>query len=126
MPSAAVIFADREIREGISVFGVCVGSVWLNCHFFTVDEIEFDLDPRDVSSAADFAALLHFMQGLGQAVNRPVLLTTEGWTEDNSISEKPIFTYKPQTNTLDYEPHGGYITPLRAVPPIYDMPMETP
>lgn len=105
LPKAAVLFADPENRVGSTLLSVRVGNMWLNCHFFTTDEIEFDLDPREVLGAADFEALLGFMQSLGQTLNQPVILTTEGFCEN---SEKPIFSYSPDTGTIDYNPHGGY------------------
>lgn len=53
-----------------------VEGLQLNCHFFSDDEIEFDLDPREVN-ASRFEALCGFMRLLATAVGKPVLLTHE-------------------------------------------------
>jgi hypothetical protein len=49
-----------------------------NCHFFTEDEIEFDLDPREILSASDFDAVCAFVQAVGRALRRPVHVCQEG------------------------------------------------
>jgi len=48
----------------------------LNCHFFVEGEIEFDLDPAELTEPR-FAALLAWMRLLGTALRRDVLLTDE-------------------------------------------------
>jgi hypothetical protein len=56
---------------------VSAGSVQLNCHFFCANEIEFDLDPREVHGQADLDALLSFMEMIAVATAKPVLMTPE-------------------------------------------------
>lgn len=47
----------------------------LNCHFFEVHEIEFDIDPREVTDATGLADLIAFMGGLADAPGKSVVLT---------------------------------------------------
>jgi hypothetical protein len=57
-----------------------------NCHFFTEDEIEFDLDPREILSASDLDAVCAFVQAVGRALRRPVHVCQEGdppWPQDD-------------------------------------------
>ena len=49
----------------------------VHCHFFTPDEIELDLDPAEITTQHAFAALMDFMQGLGKALGKDVILTHE-------------------------------------------------
>src|SRR4051794_4079137 len=42
-----------------------VGGVLVNCHFFVESEIEFDLDPREITSATQIEAIVRFMTRLG-------------------------------------------------------------
>ena len=48
-----------------------------NCHFFSAEEIELDIDPRHLPDAAAVSKVVEFMEWLARAVNRPVLLTSE-------------------------------------------------
>jgi hypothetical protein len=57
----------------------------LNCHFFTPEEIEFDLAPQDIQSEELAARLSHFVLRLFRLLNRPVLLCPE------NMPERPCF-----------------------------------
>jgi hypothetical protein len=57
-------------------------SVWLegvtaNCHFFTPDEIEFDVDPREIAGQDQLNAILGFMTCLAASVGESAILTHE-------------------------------------------------
>jgi hypothetical protein len=61
-------------------------SVWFadvlaNCHFFAVEEIEFDIDPRDVKGQQELNALFGFMRCLALATDKEVVLTAENMRE---------------------------------------------
>ena len=51
--------------------------VRIHCHFFTDDEMEFDLDPAQVRSEESFAALLRFLERLGDSLRKEVFVTHE-------------------------------------------------
>ena len=53
----------------------------MHCHFFTTDEIELDLDPREVTSQGQLDAVLDFISNLGAALQRDVVLTEENSPE---------------------------------------------
>ncbi len=55
-----------------------LGKQRLNCHFFLKEEIEFDLDPRDVDGPEAANQLTLFMAALGRITGKEVLLTEEG------------------------------------------------
>lgn len=55
-----------------------LGKVGVNCHFFVKDEIELDIDPREVTSSLEVQALMAFIVELGQALEMDVSLTEEG------------------------------------------------
>jgi hypothetical protein len=57
-----------------------VGPLQINCHFFG-GYIEFDIDPSEAATTAGAAALVSFVEGLGQAVGQPVNLTEENMRE---------------------------------------------
>lgn len=48
----------------------------LNCHFFTIAEVELDLDPAEISQTT-FNEVVGFMRWLSLVVTRDVILTHE-------------------------------------------------
>lgn len=82
-------------------------SVWFadvlaNCHFFTVEEIEFDIDPREVKGQLELDALLRFMRCLAQATDNEVVLTAE------NMPEIVIFRVPPGNAAIEYHVFGGW------------------
>jgi len=81
-------------------------SVWFanvlaNCHFFTAEEIEFDIDPREVKGPMELNALFGFMRCLAQAMDRDVVLTPE------NMPEIVIFRVRPK-GAIEYQAFGGW------------------
>jgi hypothetical protein len=83
------IFASQWENTGL--LSLFVGGMRLNCHFFTVDEIEFDLDPAEVAAPSQLAALTGFMRLLAGVTGKPVILT------DENNQANPIFRVLPET-----------------------------
>ncbi len=78
---------------------VHLSKVQINCFLFSEDEIEFDVDPRELKSDADMQSVASFMRGLGSALARPVHLTEENvhqwrWLTFDPISES--WTFEPE------------------------------
>ncbi len=65
---------------------VDIGGPLMACHFFSPDEIEFDLDPREFSEQRHLDGLIRFMRLLASACQRPAILTPE------NLQEAPIIT----------------------------------
>ena len=74
-----------------------VGGVALACHFFSSEEIEFDLDPREVSGQEQAEAVFDFMRRIGLALGKPVRLTPE------NLRQYVLIEYDPATDTLRKE-----------------------
>jgi hypothetical protein len=77
-----------------------VGHAAINFHFFATNEIEGDLDPREVSSQSDLDSILAFLRVLGDAVQQQVVLTPE------NCREQPIITYDPSDASFAYHASG--------------------
>lgn len=60
----------------------------LSCHFFANDEIEFDLYPREMGPSL-LEPLIAFLNELGVATSKPVILTME------NMPEAVILLYDP-------------------------------
>ena len=74
---------------------VPMGDTTVNCHFFSDDEVEFDLNPRDMNEEL-LPLLLDFLTLLGKATNKPVLLTME------NMPEAEIMRFEPSSEEVVY------------------------
>lgn len=79
-----------------------VEGVRVNCHFFTTDEIEFDVDPAEVNEPSRLDALFAFMKELATAVGKDVILTPE------NMREIAIFRCRPEGDQVEHIPFGGF------------------
>ncbi|RSU46361.1 hypothetical protein BRX43_15775 [Sphingomonas sp. S-NIH.Pt15_0812] len=75
-----------------------LGQQRLNCHFFCEEEIEFDLDPRDVVGLDEAKQLAEFMKSVGRATSKKVRLTPE-----NEVGST-IARYEPATDEVVWRP----------------------
>lgn len=82
-----------SITQG-ALASVRLGKQRLNCHFFQDDEVEFDLDPRDVDGPAEVARLAGFLKALGRTTLKEVLLTVE------NAPDEVIARYDPTSGAL--------------------------
>lgn len=57
----------------------------INCHLFLAQQIEFDLDPKEIKSIGDFELIEHFMVCISDALQQQVTLTGE------STPQFPLF-----------------------------------
>ncbi len=71
----ARVFGIRDKNN--PMLTVMVGAATLNCHFFCVNEIEFDLDPREITGPPQAEALASFMRLLSEATQKTVILCHE-------------------------------------------------
>ena len=85
--SIAEIFAIRQ--RAIPSLLVDLAGVRLASYFFAPSVIEFDFDPRDVTTAEQGADVLAFMRRLGEELGKPVVLA------DESTPGDPIVRFDP-------------------------------
>jgi hypothetical protein len=92
--SAAHILKDRSCAHNLVID---LGGVEVCCHFFIEDEIELDIDPREVASSDTKDRVLDFMRQLGANLDRDVILT-----EENS-PEHVWFRYSSKSDVITCE-----------------------
>ncbi len=63
-------------KESKSV-SIDLGGITANCHFFLPDQIEFDLDPKEIKSSKDFEKVESFMKSISKTLKNQVTLTGE-------------------------------------------------
>ena len=90
---ASTIFECENYGRLLSVN---VGNLLLNCHFFTADEIEFDLDPREVKGERELEDLFDFLRRLCRISSKQTVLTPENGPEFW------IFRFNPGINDPEY------------------------
>jgi hypothetical protein len=74
VPMPATFKAARDARGLLKFF---IGDIQCNCHFFVPSDIEFDLDPRDVSSEAAFNGLMRVLTQLQKRIGKELIVTHE-------------------------------------------------
>ncbi|WP_431261066.1 hypothetical protein ACQ86G_13725 [Roseateles chitinivorans] len=78
LPSAERIFASRDVSH---LLRIRIGQADLNCLFYLHDEIELDIDPRQVVELETHQALLGFLADLATATGKTVDITEENAPE---------------------------------------------
>lgn len=71
------------------LLAIGLDEITVNCHFFVTEEIELDLDPRDIDCEARARVIFRLMSTVGRVLKQEVILTRE------NCADRPIFTYKP-------------------------------
>ncbi len=79
------IFARRS--EASVTLSIDARQLWLNCHFFIADAIEFDLGPRVIDGQPRLDRLVQFIDLLLGALGKEVLLTPE------NLPERPLWRF---------------------------------
>jgi hypothetical protein len=92
-PTMEAIFA---VYDYASPF-LCIrlDHIGVNCHFFCAEQIEFDIDPREINDAASFELLLNFMIDVGTTLSKEVRLTPE------NMQECVLLHYNPTTQQIE-------------------------
>jgi hypothetical protein len=79
------IFAQRS--DAGTLLTIDAPQLCVNCHFFTVEEIDFDIDPRAIDGQPRLDRLVDFIGMLRDALNKEVLLTPE------NLPSRPLWRF---------------------------------
>jgi len=77
-----------------------IGGVLVVFHFFTTEEIECDIDPREVTGQASLDAVLAFMRQLSSLTRKRTVLTPE-----NGL-DRPIVSYDPESGEFKHSKYS--------------------
>ena len=66
-----------EAQDAATLLALDVAGIQVNCHFFTAEEIELDLDPREVVDEESFQAVTALLLELGRLLGKRSILTYE-------------------------------------------------
>ena len=88
-----------------------IENIKINCHFFLIEQIEFDIEPNEIKTKLDFEKVLSFMSLISSTLKKQITLTGENEanfplvkinTEENVfkiITEKEIEKYYNKNNS---------------------------
>ena len=68
--------------------------ILVNIHFLSDDEIEFDVDPRELQGQDRLDVLCSFLRIIGSKLNKPVVVTPE------NTPDRPLLTYTPSDDRV--------------------------
>jgi hypothetical protein len=91
IPKQAAGLFDLSRKAGITLH-IDPEHLQINSHFFTPQEIEFNLDPKDFQNEQQVSRLLTFIRAIGCVLNKAIVLTPE------NCAEFPLFCFDPETN----------------------------
>lgn len=57
---------------------ILLNDIKINCYFFLHDEIEFDIDPKEIRNQVHFEEIIEFMTSISKELEEQVILTAEG------------------------------------------------
>jgi hypothetical protein len=92
---AGQIFAQRGVVAPL--LSVDVRGVTVISHFFWPGDIEFDIDPREVSEESRVEGIFDFMERVGRLLEKDVILTPE------NMQEIALVRYDSTANTIKYQ-----------------------
>ena len=100
LPETVATIMERHATTGGGPLKIFASGLQINCHFFGEEEIEFDIDPREVKGPTEARVLLDLMRGLATVANGPVHLTEE------NLSDQRWLTYDPRSSEWQFLPKG--------------------
>ncbi len=71
------LLTDVTGKLELKTVAIIIDDIIINTHFFTVDEIEFDIEPKEINSVEDYKKVLSFMNEISRILNRQLILTGE-------------------------------------------------
>jgi hypothetical protein len=86
-------------RESSCLCTIRFSGVAVKCHFFQVEEIEFDLDPREIVGQDELDNLFAFMRAIANVLEKDIVLTPE------NAPSYVIFRAVPRQLAITYDPH---------------------
>ncbi|SNR81760.1 hypothetical protein [Flavobacterium sp. ov086] len=72
---------DETGKMECKTVSIIIDGIIINNHFFSVNEIEFDIDLREINSFEDYIKVINFMNQISQILGKPLILTGENQKE---------------------------------------------
>jgi len=69
--------SDETGKLGNKTLTINFNGITINCYFFLPQQIEFDINPKDIKTLKDFESIEKFMLSISMALKHQVTLTAE-------------------------------------------------
>jgi hypothetical protein len=77
LPENLAEYLDEGPERPGGMLSILVSGVSINAHMFSEDQIELDIDPREVTDEQAFAGVMRFMSFVANTVQKKIALTPE-------------------------------------------------
>lgn len=74
-------FNDKTGELEVKIASIVINDIIINLHFFSINEIEFDIDPKEIYSFDNYKKVLDFMNQVSEFLNKPLILTGENQSD---------------------------------------------
>ena len=68
---------DETGEVECSTVSIELEKIKINCHFFMIEQIEFDIEPNEIKTQSDFEKILSFMTNVSSTLKKQITLTGE-------------------------------------------------
>jgi len=100
---------DKRVKMESKFLTIHLGQIQVKCYFFLAEQIEFDIDPKEINSIKDFEVIESFMTSISEILQEQVTLTAE------NTPEFPLFKVdaKNEINKILTEEESAELTRTR-------------
>ena len=98
-------FADETGEVEFSTITIQVENIKINCHYFFVEQIEFDISPSQIKTDLDFKTISSFMRKISFVLEKQITLTGESEPKFPFIKifeKENIFKVLTETEMTEY------------------------
>jgi hypothetical protein len=74
------LLTDVTGKLELKTVAIIIDDIIINTHFFTVDEIEFDIEPEEINSVEDYEKVLSFMNEISRIYRLVLELPVLEWS----------------------------------------------
>jgi hypothetical protein len=75
------LLTDLTGEMDLKTVSIIIDDIIINTHFFSINEIEFDVQPEEINSVISFEKILNFMNEISRILNKQLILTGENQIE---------------------------------------------
>ncbi len=98
-------FADETGEVESSTITIQLENIKINCHYFFIEQIEFNIAPSEIKTDLDFKKILSFMRKISTVLKKQITLTAENEPKFPLIKifeKENIFKILTETEITEY------------------------
>ncbi|MFF2878363.1 hypothetical protein ACFVR2_18790 [Gottfriedia sp. NPDC057991] len=91
------VYEETDVAYFLKDYGklmaIHINGVQINCHFWSEDQIEFDVEPKEVKSITQAIGVFDFMRNLSKILGKESILTWENMPDWRLVTVKKDGTF---------------------------------